>query len=107
MNRFALLALAIPIAVAIGWAWGRLAASIARKRHWSPRGCRMASLPLLLLAAVVMLGCHHTGSFRHALQFVFYSSAVLSGMYCRKLVYPELGWRDADPPEITTLHLNR
>jgi hypothetical protein len=76
---------------------GMAAAAAGRRWHWSPRQCRYASIPLTLVGVSGAL--HGFGTPSGQWFLALSCCSWVSGIVCRKLVHPELGWMDSDPPE--------
>jgi hypothetical protein len=97
LARFPLLAL-------ICCAWSILCAAIARKSGSSAHGCRnLAAKPFWAVCILLWLVTSNA-SFG-----VFSVWSLAAGLFCRKLVYPDLAWNDPDVKtfrSLTTLQLN-
>ena len=79
---------------------GMVTAEIGRSRHWSPRECRRClAIPLVSVGALV--GVYGLGTSLGRWLEALCCCGWVSGIVCRKLVHPELGWMDSDPPEPT------
>jgi hypothetical protein len=76
---------------------GMAAAEVGRRRHWDPRQCRYTAIPLTLLGALV--GIQGLGTPWGPWLAALCCCGWVSGVVCRKLVHPELGWMDSDPEE--------
>jgi len=79
--------------------WGMAAAEVGRRRRWSPQQCRYTAIPLILLG--VILGLQRMGTPLGQWFLALGCCGWVGGIVCRKLVHPELGWMDSDPPERT------
>jgi Na+/melibiose symporter-like transporter len=75
--------------------WAASAAYVARKRDWSPRTCRMAGTPLLVLALIACIADSH---FWRVFLLVATNNAMV-GFLCRKLAYPDVTDEQASAPE--------
>jgi hypothetical protein len=93
----------IPLFAVAFCTWGILSAAIARKARWSPRACRSFAALTVFAACFLFWFASSKDVFLAVLPGAF---AV--GLFCRKLVYPELGWNDLDggPQGLISLHLN-
>ena len=94
----------LPLLALIQCAWGILCGAIARKRGWSAQGCRGFAMFTFLVACVLLWLVNSNSSFG---VFTAFSGGV--GLFCRKLVYPDLAWNDSDfksSRHLTTLELN-
>jgi hypothetical protein len=78
----------------IAYAWAAFVAILARSRGWSPKTCRMAGYPMLGLAGLLNVASPggkvlDTGG--------WFLVAELTGRFCRRIAFPELGWSGKDP----------
>jgi len=92
----------IPLLALAFFAWSILSAAIARKARWSPRACRGFAAMTVFAACFLFWFASSKGVFLFA-----WPGAFAVGLFCRQLVYPELGWTalDGEPQGLTSLHL--
>lgn len=94
----------LPLLTVACFAWSILCAAIARKTGWSARGCWKLAGMTFFAACILLWFISSMDSF---LACAGLSPAV--GLFCRKLVYPNLALYDAaveSSEGLTTLPLN-
>lgn len=88
--------LKIPSVFLILFGWAVFCASIGWRLGWSPRTCYVFPTASFMIACLVLSAANW---------HFFYITGLgaVSGLLCRKLVHPELGWNDVDRPEFISI----
>jgi|ERR1017187_1742133 hypothetical protein len=81
----------LPLLALICCAWGILCAAIARRSGSSAHGCRNLAAGPFLAACILLWLVTSNASFG-----AFSPCSWAAGLFCRKLVYPDLAWNDPD-----------